>query len=83
MLCWISLSYAVVGATDPVGYTQTYLLRFLGSMEVRRDKGLDVIMDTIRKIMAARAIHNIFKMTELHLMVTSQSIRSETNIGFE
>ncbi|XP_022099337.1 DCC-interacting protein 13-alpha-like [Acanthaster planci] len=65
----------VLGATDPVGYIQTYLLRFLGSMEVRRDKGLDIIMDTIRKIMAARAIHNIFKMTELHLIVTSQSIR--------
>ncbi|XP_038047739.1 DCC-interacting protein 13-alpha-like isoform X2 [Patiria miniata] len=65
----------IVGSTDPVGYVQMYSLRFLGSMEVRRDKGLDIVMDTIRKIMAARAIHNIFKMTELNLVVTSQSIR--------
>ena len=58
-----------MGVGDGVGYVQTYVLRFLGSMEVRRDKGLDIVMDTIRKIMAARAIHIIFKMTEILITV--------------
>ncbi|XP_033647921.1 DCC-interacting protein 13-alpha-like isoform X2 [Asterias rubens] len=65
----------VSGVTDTVGFVQMYVLRFLGSMEVGRDKGLDVVMDTIRKIMAARAIHNVFKMTELNIVVTSNYIR--------
>ncbi|XP_063952948.1 DCC-interacting protein 13-alpha-like [Lytechinus pictus] len=59
------------------GFLQQYVVRFLGSMEVNRDKGLDVLMQTIRHIMAARAIHNIFRMTECNLIITNDSIRLE------
>lgn len=63
------------------GFLQQYVVRFLGSMEVNRDKGLDVLMQTIRNIMAARAIHNVFRMTECNLIVTSDSIRLEDPSG--
>ncbi|XP_072180270.1 DCC-interacting protein 13-alpha-like, partial [Diadema setosum] len=59
------------------GFMQQYDVRFLGSMEVNRDKGLEIIMQTIRHIMAARAIHNVFRMTECNLIITSDSIRLE------
>ncbi|XP_784602.3 DCC-interacting protein 13-alpha [Strongylocentrotus purpuratus] len=59
------------------GFLQQYVVRFLGSMEVNRDKGLDVLMQTIRHIMAARAIHNVFRMTECNLIITNDSVRLE------
>lgn len=36
-----------------------------------------VIMETVRQIMAARAIYNVFKMTEFQLTVSSNSLRSK------
>ena len=33
------------------------------------------MLETIRQIMAARAIHNVFKMTESHLVVSSEAMR--------
>ncbi|XP_077862069.1 DCC-interacting protein 13-alpha-like [Saccoglossus kowalevskii] len=60
-----------VGSTS---FSEVYVVRFLGSMEVRSDKGGDVIMETIRQIMAARAIHNVFKMTELQLLITTEML---------
>lgn len=32
-------------------------------------------METVRQIMAARAIYNIFKMTEFQLAISSRSLR--------
>uniref|UniRef100_A0AAY4BU53 BAR domain-containing protein n=1 Tax=Denticeps clupeoides TaxID=299321 RepID=A0AAY4BU53_9TELE len=46
---------------------QLFIVRFLGSMEVRAMDSEDVIYETMRQILAARAIHNIFRMTESHL----------------
>uniref|UniRef100_A0A9J7X4X9 Adaptor protein, phosphotyrosine interaction, PH domain and leucine zipper containing 1 n=1 Tax=Cyprinus carpio carpio TaxID=630221 RepID=A0A9J7X4X9_CYPCA len=35
----------------------------------------DVIYETMRQILAARAIHNIFRMTESHLLVTCECLK--------
>ncbi|XP_073413024.1 DCC-interacting protein 13-beta isoform X2 [Dendrobates tinctorius] len=54
---------------------QMFVVRFLGSMAVKTDHTNQVIFEAMRQVLAARAIHNIFRMTESHLMVTSKSIR--------
>ncbi|XP_057701219.1 DCC-interacting protein 13-alpha [Corythoichthys intestinalis] len=54
---------------------QLFIVRFLGSMEVKNAESADVIPETMRQILAARAIHNIFRMTESHLLVTCDSLK--------
>ncbi|KAL2091648.1 hypothetical protein ACEWY4_013911 [Coilia grayii] len=54
---------------------QLFIVRFLGSMEVKATENTDVIYDTMRQILAARAIHNIFRMTESHLLVTCECLK--------
>uniref|UniRef100_A0A8C6TYQ5 Adaptor protein, phosphotyrosine interaction, PH domain and leucine zipper containing 2 n=1 Tax=Neogobius melanostomus TaxID=47308 RepID=A0A8C6TYQ5_9GOBI len=54
---------------------QVFAVRFLGSMAVRCGNNQEVIYEAMRQVLAARAIHNIFKTTESHLMVTSNDIR--------
>ncbi|KAM4748217.1 DCC-interacting protein 13-beta isoform 2-T2 [Rhinophrynus dorsalis] len=54
---------------------QMFVVRFLGSMAVNSDSTNKVIFEAMRQVLAARAIHNIFRMTESHLMVTWKSIR--------
>ncbi|XP_054575411.1 DCC-interacting protein 13-beta isoform X4 [Eptesicus fuscus] len=54
---------------------QMFIVRFLGSMAVKTDGTTEVIYEAMRQVLAARAIHNIFRMTESHLMVTSQMLR--------
>ncbi|XP_053319492.1 DCC-interacting protein 13-beta [Spea bombifrons] len=54
---------------------QMFVVRFLGSMAVKSDHTNKVIFEAMRQVLAARAIHNIFRMTESHLMVTSKSIK--------
>ncbi|KAG5835881.1 hypothetical protein ANANG_G00248700 [Anguilla anguilla] len=54
---------------------QLYIVRFLGCMEVRATESADVIYETMRQILAARAIHNIFRMTESHLLVTCECLK--------
>nr|XP_055040027.1 DCC-interacting protein 13-alpha [Misgurnus anguillicaudatus] len=54
---------------------QLFIVRFLGSMEVKATENVDVIYETMRQILAARAIHNIFRMTESHLLVTCDSLK--------
>ncbi|GFR93090.1 DCC-interacting protein 13-alpha [Elysia marginata] len=44
-------------------------------MEVKGDRGEQLVHSTIRQIMAARAIHNIFKMSESLMVVTSEGMR--------
>uniref|UniRef100_A0A671YPL0 Adaptor protein, phosphotyrosine interacting with PH domain and leucine zipper 2 n=1 Tax=Sparus aurata TaxID=8175 RepID=A0A671YPL0_SPAAU len=68
--------------TNPFGETdddysllqQVFAVRFLGSMAVRCGNNQEVIYEAMRQVLAARAIHNIFKTTESHLMVTSSSL---------
>jgi hypothetical protein len=52
----------------------SFKVRFLGSMNVKADKGNDYINDTIRQVMGSRAAHNIFKSSEFTLLVNSESI---------
>ncbi|KAF2987632.1 hypothetical protein EK904_006007 [Melospiza melodia maxima] len=54
---------------------QLFIVRFLGSMEVRCDESPDVVYETMRQILAARAIHNVFRMTESHLLVTCDCLK--------
>ncbi|XP_036286666.1 DCC-interacting protein 13-alpha isoform X3 [Pipistrellus kuhlii] len=54
---------------------QLFIVRFLGSMEVKSDNNPDVVYETMRQILAARAIHNIFRMTESHLLVTCDCLK--------
>ncbi|XP_038561118.1 DCC-interacting protein 13-beta [Micropterus salmoides] len=71
------------GETDDVCSTesddsllqQVFAVRFLGSMAVRCGNNQEVIYEAMRQVLAARAIHNIFRTTESHLMVTSSSLR--------
>ncbi|KAF3855085.1 hypothetical protein F7725_023140, partial [Dissostichus mawsoni] len=55
--------------------TQVFAVRFQGSMAVRCGNNQEVIYEAMRQVLAARAIHNIFRTTESHLMVTSSSLR--------
>ncbi|XP_051528433.1 DCC-interacting protein 13-alpha-like isoform X2 [Myxocyprinus asiaticus] len=54
---------------------QLFIVRFLGSMEVKTTENADIIYETMRQILAARAIHNIFRMTESHLLVTCECLK--------
>ncbi|KAG8431901.1 hypothetical protein GDO86_019533 [Hymenochirus boettgeri] len=54
---------------------QLFIVRFLGSMEVKSDESPEVVYETMRQILAARAIHNIFRMTESHLLVTCDCLK--------
>lgn len=54
---------------------QMFVVRFLGSMAVKSDRSVEVIYEAMRQVLAARAIHNIFRMTESHLLVTSNDLK--------
>ncbi|XP_031421078.1 DCC-interacting protein 13-beta [Clupea harengus] len=75
--------------TDDSLLQQVFAVRFLGSMAVRSGHTQEVIYEAMRQVLAARAIHNIFKTTESHLMVTSNCLRlidpqtQVTKISFE
>ncbi|XP_053377030.1 DCC-interacting protein 13-alpha-like isoform X2 [Mercenaria mercenaria] len=62
-------------AIDNAAFIESFLVRFLGSMEVKQDRGEKLVHETIRQIMAARAIHNVFKMTESRMIVSSECMR--------
>ncbi|KAL7867662.1 hypothetical protein SRHO_G00090460 [Serrasalmus rhombeus] len=62
------------GADDSL-LQQVFAVRFLGSMAVRSGHTQEVIYEAMRQVLAARAIHNIFKTSESHLMVTSSCLR--------
>ncbi|CAF0978359.1 unnamed protein product [Brachionus calyciflorus] len=53
---------------------ESFKVRFLGSMNVKSDKGNENINETIRQVMSARAEHNIFKLSEFDLIVNSKSV---------
>ncbi|KFP80087.1 DCC-interacting protein 13-beta, partial [Acanthisitta chloris] len=61
---------------------QMFVVRFLGSMAVQSDVTCEVIYEAMRQVLAARAIHNIFRMAESHLMVTSKNLRLVTPTHF-
>lgn len=75
-VCYMSLSFC----PDSILH-QLFIVRFLGSMEVRSAESADVISETMRQILAARAIHNIFRMTESHLLVTCDCLKYEPTVS--
>lgn len=60
---------------DNSAFYETFEVRFLGSMQVRYDKGEKLIWETMRQIMAARAMHNIFRTTESLLVVSCDRVK--------
>ncbi|XP_062989487.1 DCC-interacting protein 13-beta [Elgaria multicarinata webbii] len=54
---------------------QMFIVRFLGSMAVKSNHTMEVIYEAMRQVLAARAIHNIFRTTESHLLVTSNDLK--------
>ncbi|MGH0156359.1 UNVERIFIED_CONTAM: hypothetical protein FKN15_031281 [Acipenser sinensis] len=52
-----------------------FVVRFLGSMAVRSHRSKEVIYEAMRQVLAARAIHNIFRTAESQLIVTSKSLQ--------
>ncbi|XP_078596764.1 DCC-interacting protein 13-alpha-like isoform X2 [Branchiostoma floridae x Branchiostoma japonicum] len=64
-------------ASVPSGpaFTRTFAARFLGSMEVGADRGSELIFAAMRQIMAARAIHSIFRTQELQIIINNDSLR--------
>ncbi|XP_077195831.1 DCC-interacting protein 13-beta isoform X2 [Paroedura picta] len=56
-------------------FQQMFVVRFLGSMAVKSDQTVEVIYEAMRQVLAARAIHNIFRTTESHLLVTSHDLK--------
>ncbi|PRD22360.1 UNVERIFIED_CONTAM: DCC-interacting protein 13-alpha [Trichonephila clavipes] len=56
-------------------FWEVFAVRFLGSMQVQKDRGDYLVYQTIRHIMAARAIHNIFKTNESHLVITHRTLK--------
>ncbi|MGH0158545.1 UNVERIFIED_CONTAM: hypothetical protein FKN15_060087 [Acipenser sinensis] len=52
-----------------------FVVRFLGSMAVRSHRSKEVIYEAMRQVLAARAIHNIFRTAESHLIVTSKTLQ--------
>lgn len=54
---------------------QMFVVRFLGSMAVRSHRSKEVIYEAMRQVLAARAIHNIFRTAESHLIVTSKTLQ--------
>ncbi|CAB1323389.1 unnamed protein product [Coregonus sp. 'balchen'] len=53
---------------------QVFAVRFLGSMAVCSGQTQEVIYEAMRQVLAARAIHNIFRTTESHLMFQLQEV---------
>lgn len=73
---WNNSALHVLCCPDSILH-QLFIVRFLGSMEVKTAESADVISETMRQILAARAIHNIFRMTESHLLVTCDCLKYE------
>lgn len=61
--------------SKPVPFWEVFCVRFLGSMQVQKDRGEYLVYQTIRHIMAARAIHNVFKTNESHMVITHKTLK--------
>lgn len=56
-------------------FSKKFVVRFIGSMEVPQDRGEALVTKTMRHIMAARAIHNVLKMTQSEMIISDLSLR--------
>lgn len=62
-------------SNKPIPFWEVFSVRFLGSMQVQKDRGEYLVYQTIRHIMAARAIHNVFKTNESHMVITHKTLK--------
>ncbi|XP_064489476.1 DCC-interacting protein 13-alpha-like isoform X2 [Ornithodoros turicata] len=56
-------------------FWEVFTVRFLGSMQVPSDRGDQLVCETMRHILAARMMHNVFKMAESHMVITQKELR--------
>jgi len=49
-------------------------MRFMGSMIVGEDRGEKLVQESIRQVMASRAIHNVFRSPECTLAITKRHL---------
>lgn len=56
-------------------FYQLFIVRFFGFMEVKLDDYLDVVYEIMRQILVVRVIYNIFRMTELYLLVICDCLK--------
>lgn len=68
----ISDDFVADGVTP---FWEVFAVRFLGTMQVQKDRGDLLVYQTIQHIMAARAIHNIFKTNESHMVITQRTLK--------
>lgn len=61
--------------SNVVPFWEVFAVRFLGTMQVQKDRGDYLVYQTIRHIIAARAIHNIFKTNESHMVITHRTLK--------
>ncbi|XP_069765452.1 DCC-interacting protein 13-beta isoform X2 [Narcine bancroftii] len=62
------------GFEDPLLH-QVFTVRFLGSIKTGTDQDNEVIYEAMRQVLAARAIHNVFRMSEFQMVVSSRMLR--------
>ncbi|XP_078091273.1 DCC-interacting protein 13-beta [Mustelus asterias] len=63
------------GTSEDLLLHQVFTVRFLGSIEARTDQSDELIYETMRQVLAARAIHNVFRMVEFQMVVSSRELR--------
>ena len=68
-------------------FTKCIFKIFVFTLQIASDSDLTgTIPDTIWQVMTARALHKMFKMNELHLVVSDKNLRlvdpsSQVNLG--
>ncbi|XP_023217248.1 DCC-interacting protein 13-alpha-like isoform X1 [Centruroides sculpturatus] len=69
-------SVTTEGSTNSTNtFWEVFAVRFLGSMQVPNDRGENLIFETMRQIMTARAIHGVFKMSESHMVISNSCLK--------
>lgn len=53
---------------------ESFKVRFLGSMDVKSDKGNEYITETVRKVILARADQNIFNLSEFEMVINPKFV---------
>ncbi|XP_019855162.1 PREDICTED: DCC-interacting protein 13-alpha-like [Amphimedon queenslandica] len=56
------------------GYRKSFTVRYLGSLEVDKNQGVRVVKETIRRIVAARALKNIMAAYYVNINITHRGI---------
>lgn len=57
-----------------LSHDHSFKVRFLGSMDVKSDKGNEYITETIRKVIGTRAEQNIFSLNEFDMIINKKFV---------